>query len=471
MKRKYDLIVAGAGTAGCILAKKAAEAGYRVALLDVKKRADIGFSWDIAVEKHVFGRICLKIPDKRLLTESPEQYRFYAEHPDYHIRMDAFGDSVFYINHRELNRYLLDIALAAGVSFFEGHDVKEILTDNTTVCGVCGIRKGIFRSSYFSLKAPVTSDATGFHRVLSKQVPPAFMIQGSVEKKDMVFAWQEEREMPQKYVEEFVESTGIKPGIFYTCLGHYNAYRMMFLRKNNTLLLIFATPQEEQKVSARRRCEEFLKDYPYIGKRIASGGKMIGIRHSIDSMVGDGFLCVGDAACQNVPITGSGVSSSLYAADIAASTITKALNRGDVSTSSLWSYNHHYQTKRGAIMANYDIIRLFLQHLGVEKLKKIFRSGLFYNENFMQLYSSSQINYDMHHIADVFLKMFTNPGLFSIGVDIAQTIVDANRIFQYYQKYPLTDNKITFFQWRYNVNRYFKKYHYYKEFAVDYVAE
>jgi hypothetical protein len=43
-------------------------------------------------------------------------------------------------------------------------------------------------------------------------------------------------------------------------------------------------------------------------------------------------------------------------------------------------------------------------------------------------------------------------------------------MIQLYQKYPRHCHKADFFNWRYNVNRYFKKYHYYKEFAVDYVS-
>jgi digeranylgeranylglycerophospholipid reductase len=469
MKNTFDLIVVGAGTAGCILAKKTSEAGYRVALLDVKKRKQIGYNWDIAVEKHIFGRISLKTPKKTLLSEIPTQYRFYSEHPNRYIRMNATEDSVFYIKHRHLNQLLLRMAIESGVHFLENHDAKEIIIKDTIVRGVCGILKGLFKPTYFSLKSKITADATGFNRTLTKQTPQEFMIQPFIEKQDMVSAWQEEREIESKHKEKVIDSLGILPGIFYTCLGDDNAYHMMFLRKNNTLLLIFAIPEEGNRPRAKQYCEAFLQNHPNIGKRISNGGKTIPVRHSIDTMVGNGFLCLGDAACQNVPITGSGVSSSLYAADIAASTITKALNSDNVSIGSLWSYNHNYQAKRGAIMASYDIIRLFLQHLGIKKLSRIIRSGLFYDDNFLQLYSSNQINYNINHIADVLGKIFANPGLLPVGVNIAQTVVDSNRVSQLYQKYPRHCNKAEFFQWRYNVNRYFKKYHYYKEFAVDYV--
>jgi digeranylgeranylglycerophospholipid reductase len=470
MKTSFDLIVVGAGTAGCILAKKTAEAGFRVALLDVKKRKEIGYDWDIAVEKHILGRICLKTPEKTLLSEIPTQYRFYTEDPNHYIRMNATGESVFYVKHRHLNQFLLRMALESGVQFLDNHDAKQIITDNGVVCGVCGIRKGLFRPSYFSLTAKITADASGFNRILTRQVPQEFMIQSVIDNQDLVSAWQEEREIKEKDREELIEILGIQPGIFYTGLGYDTGYHMMFLRNNNTFLIIFATPVQGNSSHARQNCEEFLQDYPVIGKRISGGGKIIPIRHSIDTMVGDGFLCIGDAACQNVPITGSGVSSSLYAADVAASTITETLNNDDVSTGSLWSYNYNYQSKRGAIMASYEIIRLFLQHLGSKRLDRIIRSGLFYDDNFLQLYSSNQINYNINHIADVLRKIFANPGLLSVGMNIAQTVVDSNRMIQLYQKYPRHCHKADFFDWRYNVNRYFKKYHYYKEFAVDYVS-
>ena len=40
--QKFDVIVVGAGTAGCLAAKKTAEAGLKVCILERKRKEDVG---------------------------------------------------------------------------------------------------------------------------------------------------------------------------------------------------------------------------------------------------------------------------------------------------------------------------------------------------------------------------------------------------------------------------------------------
>ena len=72
---KFDCIVVGAGTAGSILAKKLAEAGYKVLIIDKKTKKNVGQTWEVSIEKNVFGRIGLKLPDKKHWIENPEKSR------------------------------------------------------------------------------------------------------------------------------------------------------------------------------------------------------------------------------------------------------------------------------------------------------------------------------------------------------------------------------------------------------------
>ena len=65
-------------------------------------------------------------------------------------------------------------------------------------------------------------------------------------------------------------------------------------------------------------------------------------RRSPYSLVGNGFMAMGDAAFQTKPFSGEGVTSSFTACQIAAEVATEALRRGDVSRESLWDYNVRY---------------------------------------------------------------------------------------------------------------------------------
>ena len=60
---KFDVLVVGAGTAGCIAAKTAAEAGLKVALIEKKPKAEIGEKiCGDALGDHHLKTLGLKLP-------------------------------------------------------------------------------------------------------------------------------------------------------------------------------------------------------------------------------------------------------------------------------------------------------------------------------------------------------------------------------------------------------------------------
>jgi len=60
---------------------------------------------------------------------------------------------------------------------------------------------------------------------------------------------------------------------------------------------------------------------------------------------------IGDAANQNKPFSGEGVTSGFTAAGIAAEVAVNALQKGDFSREALWEYNQRYQRGQGAKFA------------------------------------------------------------------------------------------------------------------------
>ena len=448
MGKKYDIIIAGAGMAGCTLAIKLAKAGFRVALIDKKQKKQIGHAWEVAVEKKIFSRIGFKMPDNSIKSESPEFYRFYANNLNDYVEMDAKKDSVFYIQHNKLNNIFLNTALKSGAHFYSNHNITGPVLEKDYASGVTGSRKKFFLKSKFIFKGSVIVDTSGYDKVLVRYIPPVFNIQNKILDHDCASAYQETREVNPLNIELINEKMGIAPGIYYARIGKYHAYQAMHLRRNNTINLIFGASLENKDLTGKSICKSFLKNNPYFGNKISGGGKIIPIRRSIDTMAGNGFLCIGDAACMIVPTTGSGVSSAMYAADVAASTIIEAFNSGDFSLKTLWKYNYNYQVKRGAILASYDVIRLFLQSQTMDKLNQIFKAGLFKDENFIQTYSSTKIIYDMQHIMNSFKKIISNYKLLPLGINLVQLIRDSEKVLHHYRDYPQEWDKDTFLNWQ-----------------------
>jgi flavin-dependent dehydrogenase len=77
-------------------------------------------------------------------------------------------------------------------------------------------------------------------------------------------------------------------------------------------------------------------------------------------MVGNGVVIVGDAACLVNPIHGGGIGPSMLSGQLAGNAIVDALEKGDVTQKSLWSYNCRYMKSYGAKQAGLDVFRMML---------------------------------------------------------------------------------------------------------------
>ncbi|MBN2738498.1 MAG: NAD(P)/FAD-dependent oxidoreductase [Spirochaetales bacterium] len=432
----FNVIVVGAGPAGCFLSKLLAEAGFKVALLERRAPNEIGHSWEVAVENHIFSRVILSLPPESLLSESPDVYRFYAGEISEYVEMDASLDSVVYLTHRKMNKYLLDKAIARGVYFLPQHRVLDPVVSNDFVRGVVGYRKSLFGKKNFSYRAPIVVDASGNSRILVRKMPKSSRISEKILPGDFVTAWQEFRRLSPDQEERLARELSIKPGVYYSSIGKYRAYQVIHLCRNHQVNLIFGASMGYKTPSIRKIMTDFHEAYPFFGTPIRGGGRPIPLRHSISNLVMNGFLCLGDAACMVVPTTGSGVSSALYAADLSARAITEALNVGDYSSRTLWEYNRSYFTKRGAILASYDVIRRFLQSLSESKLKSIFRAGLLSDQQFIKLYASHRIVYDTQQILSTLSKIIGNLNLLPLGIQLANVVRQSEKVLFHFQKYP-----------------------------------
>jgi digeranylgeranylglycerophospholipid reductase len=456
----FDCIITGAGTAGCILAKKLAEAGFRVLILDKKSRKNIGHSWEVSIERSVFARVGLKLPDKKFWIENPVKSRFYSDKKEDYIEIDSVHDNVFNIYHKTLNQFLLKEAVKAGAEFRGGYRASDLISSSDDIItGIKGTRKSLFGKKSFSLNTRITVCASGIDAVLRKKTPESFMIKHKLRMQDFAYAWMALHEMTDKHIEKLQETLDIVPGMSYSRLGKFHGYQTMHLRKDGTICFIFSSAVTESKEHAAEILyREFVKKNPVFGRIIYRGGRPIPIRRAIDTMAGDGFLCIGDSACQVIPTMGSGVASSMHASDIASHTITDAFNCNNFSKEKLWSYNHKYQVKRGAILASYDIIRRFLQSLNTKDIDSIFKSGLLKNDNFVNTFSSNKIHYDVLQVMDNLVKIFSNFSLVPIALRLMQSFNDSGKALKLYKKYPEKYNKEKFIEWQKQTDSLFSHY-------------
>ncbi len=110
----------------------------------------------------------------------------------------------------------------------------------------------------------------------------------------------------------------------------------------------------------------FIESMPELraSEPLSQGTGMLPLRRPLPSLVGNGFMCVGDAACQTHPLHGGGIAPSIFAGALAGEQAVVALAEGDTSPHALWPYGLRFMREIGARHAAYDVLRRFLYSLG-----------------------------------------------------------------------------------------------------------
>jgi digeranylgeranylglycerophospholipid reductase len=359
----HQLIVVGAGSAGCMAAGRAARRGLRVLLLDRREADAVGHPWVDDVEADIFRRLGLPAPDEEEAWPPPPFYRAVSPGgmaiekrglPTMGLRMDRFV------------RKLLRQAELAGVEFRGGTDVEGPLLDGGRVRGVVAGGE--------ELPARLVLDASGLAGAVRRGLPDDSPVQREIGEECLVTAWREHRAFPPEEVKDLLEKLELPPGTGVARLGWRGGYSVLSLfyeARERILDILVGFKYEPAGETAGEFADRFLRERGVGGRRVHGGGGLIPVRRSLDVLVDHGLMLAGDAACMVLPAHGSGVASALIAGDLAAGTAAACLERGDTGRESLWEYGAAWQRGRGALMAYFDFIRLLSESLdegGMDRL-------------------------------------------------------------------------------------------------------
>lgn len=352
---EFDVIVVGAGTAGCLAAKTAGEAGLKVCMVERKKSEEIGEKvCGDALGEHHLKALGLEKPQGGELEKRIEGIKIYS--PDLQtVFTIEHEDFVGYLLNRHLfGQWLLRKALDEGSSLLDSTQCLKPLIEKNYVNGV--VVKNLKTGKDVRLKSKVLVDASGFVAVVRKKLPKELGIENDVANEDVEACYREIRQLRQetentKYCEIYLNQR-ISPGgyswIFPKSGARVNAGVGICMRGD------FPNPKSQfyQHVLARPMFE---------GSLLLDGGAWYDpTRRPLDNMVGNGVAIVGDAACLVNPIHGGGIGPSMLSGYLIGKTIIEASSKDDFSRKALWPYNCRYEEMYGAKQASLDIFRLLL---------------------------------------------------------------------------------------------------------------
>ncbi|WMW22323.1 NAD(P)/FAD-dependent oxidoreductase [Methanolobus mangrovi] len=342
MKSEYDVIIIGAGPAGSIAAKTAAQKGLSV--LMIEKRQEIGDPVRCAegvskiwLRKHIE-------PDHRWICADVKGSRIYA--PDgtmIEMAEEIAGGEVGYV----LERKIFDRALAyesakAGAEVMVKTRATDLIMENGFVKGV----KVMHLGETYDIKAKIVIGADGVESKVGRWAG----IDTSIKPVDI-----------ETCAQYLMSGTGIDQNYCYFYIGNEVApagYVWIFPKGNdlaNVGIGILGSKSGEKK--AIYYLDEFVKkNYP--NARILEmdvGG--VPVCGSIEKTIVNGLMLIGDAARQSDPITGGGIINAMEAGKIAGEVAYNAISKGDVSTRALKEYEDKWRTTIGYDIDNSLIVK------------------------------------------------------------------------------------------------------------------
>jgi digeranylgeranylglycerophospholipid reductase len=352
---KFDVIVVGAGTGGCLAAKTTAEAGLKVCLIERKKREEIGEKiCGDAMGEHHLKNLGLEKPQNGELEKRIEGIKIYS--PDLEtVFTIAHEDFVGYLlNRRLFGQWLLKMALDEGAILLDSTQCLEPMIEKGFVTGVSA--KNLKTGKNIQLRGKVVLDATGFLAVIRRKLPKQMGIENEVANEDVEACYREIRQLRQeaentKYCEIYFNQN-VTPGgyawIFPKTGAKVNAGLGICMRGD------FPNPKKQFY-------KHILTKPMFEGSLLLNGGAWYDpTRKPLDNMVGNGIAIIGDAACLVNPIHGGGIGPSMLSGYLAGKTIIEALEKDDVSQKSLWPYNRKYMEMYGTKQAGLDVFRMLL---------------------------------------------------------------------------------------------------------------
>jgi electron transfer flavoprotein-quinone oxidoreductase len=347
---RFDVIVVGAGPAGCSSAYLLAKAGLRVLLVERGRSAGSKLLWGGKAYaqpiREVWPELDKEAPIHRWVTRE----RFSFVWGDRVLTIEyKLGRSVAFTSYLpELVSWMARKAESAGALLVEDVRVDEIVVENGRVVGV--------RSGSDIVRADIVIDAEGVNRMLLEKLGLAERLNVN---SSVALGVKETLSLDPRLIEErFNLDKG--EGLAWLVAGDITRglpgggfiYTMRDSISIGLVIPIGPAARAAEEGTLKEHVSELIESFrlhPYFNRFwreadvIEYGGRMTlegGLSMMPKRLYAPGLLVVGDAAgfLVNTGYTIRGVDTAVYSGKLAAETVIEALNKGGFTEDNLKSY-------------------------------------------------------------------------------------------------------------------------------------
>ncbi|MBK6913316.1 MAG: NAD(P)/FAD-dependent oxidoreductase [Ignavibacteriales bacterium] len=355
MKTKYDIIVVGAGPAGSMAARFAAEQGVSVLMLE--KDRDVGYPVRCGEAISKAGVEEFIPSDDKWIAARISKFSFIA--PDETEVIVDFGDAGYVLDRRIFDYELARTAAEAGTHIITRAYVNGLLFDDGKVIGV----KYEYQGEQREVKAKVVIAADGVESRVGRWAG----LKTHIDFRDM---------------ESAVQITAANIPVDQSTLYFYfgkdvapNGYFWVFPKGHNKANIgLGVSGLIGKKKSAQSYLNDFMdKHYPNapVLTTIAGG---VPCSITLDKISAPGIMLVGDAARQVNPLSGGGIASGMIGGKIAGTIAGEAIKKNNIDQ--ILTYDKAWNDRLGKRHETFNRIKEGIYNFSDDKFNSIANSIL-----------------------------------------------------------------------------------------------
>jgi len=366
-----DVVVVGAGPAGCLAAKTAASKGVHVVLLE--EHAEIGAPVHCAEGLSLNGiRDAGVEPVKPIVSQKISRARVFAPNRS-HVDLTS-GDWVGYTLNRDVfDRALGERAVKAGAELLTCTEAKAVLKEDGAIVGVRAEQRGV----PLEIRAKVVVGADGCRSIIRRSAG--------------LSRWYPDIVTCAQYQLGGLHLDDPETNEFYVGFKYAPGGYAWVFPKSGEVANVGLGVRRIHTEPAIEYLKRFIDSDPrFIGAEVLrrSGG-VTPVSGMLDKIVDDRLMLVGDAAGQLVPMTGAGVHSGVEAGKIAGTVAAEAIEEGDLSAARLSVYRRSFEVYWGKRISDSRRVVEMLDKFSDDDLNTL--AGVITNEDVLNLANGTDV--------------------------------------------------------------------------------
>ncbi len=371
--KKYDVFVVGASTTGCWFAYKMAEQGFKVLVIEKNPPDDVSREYDVFhMGKADMEKFDLFIPEegdplREFCFAHSTMVSPYGNYPKACAEAPIIG-----LHKHDYIMAMAERAKKAGAEIIYGASFTDfIYNDKNKIIGA----KYNTADGENDVYARIVADCSGIPAVARTKLPDSSVVGNfKLTNKDILYV--------VLYYAEYLKKD-FDPRELDGFFLSYKSWSAPSDNPNGAILGIGAFYGYDYAEEIFK--EDFMKNVEFPEYKVEKVEKGMTPYHtSVYSLVDDGFIALGDAACHTKPTCGEGCTSSLVAGEIAVEVISNLLKSDKFLTKErMWSINKRYMTAQGKDFDSMRPLLMGIISLGYDEAEYLFKNDIMFSEKIL----------------------------------------------------------------------------------------